>query len=44
MEVTGWPIKTLLRGALIADNGQIVGEPGMGRFQARQTTQSAGSA
>src|SRR6202020_2605172 len=44
MEVTGWPVKTLLRGALVVDNGQIVGEPGMGRFQARQTTQSAGSA
>jgi dihydropyrimidinase len=44
MEVTGWPIKTLLRGALIADNGQIVGAPGMGQFQARQTTQSPGSA
>jgi dihydropyrimidinase len=44
MEVTGWPVKTLLRGTLIADDGQIVGEPGMGQFQARQTTQSAGSA
>ena len=44
MEVTGWPIKTLLRGALVADDGKIVGEPGMGQFQARQTTQSAGSA
>jgi dihydropyrimidinase len=44
MEVTGWPIKTLLRGALVADNGQIVGEPGMGQFLARQTTQSLGSA
>jgi len=27
MEVTGWPVKTLLRGALVADNGQIVGTP-----------------
>jgi dihydropyrimidinase len=44
MEVTGWPVKTLLRGTLIADDGQIVGEPGMGQFQARQTTQSPGSA
>jgi dihydropyrimidinase len=44
MEVTGWPVKTLLRGALVADNGKIVGEPGMGQFQARQTTQSPGSA
>ena len=42
MEVTGWPIKTLLRGTLIADDGKIVGEPGMGQFQARQTTQKSG--
>ena len=41
MEVTGWPVKTLLRGALVADNGQIVGKPGMGQFQARQTTRSS---
>src|ERR1700689_1235300 len=41
MEVTGWPVKTLLRGAIIADDGQVVGEPGMGQFLARQTTQSA---
>ena len=32
MEVTGWPIKTLLRGELIADEGRIVGAPGMGQF------------
>jgi Amidohydrolase family len=30
MEVTGWPAKTLLRGALIADHGRIVGRPGTG--------------
>ena len=40
MEVTGWPIKTLLRGALIVDDGRIVGEPGMGQFQPRQTSRS----
>jgi hypothetical protein len=33
-----------LRGALVADNGQVVGTPGFGQFQARQTTQSPGSA
>ena len=44
MEVTGWPVKTLLRGTLIADNGQIVGAPGMGQFQARHTTLTQGSA
>jgi hypothetical protein len=30
--ITGRPIKTLLRGALSADNGEIIGEPGMGQF------------
>jgi dihydropyrimidinase len=44
MEMTGWPVKTLLRGALVVDNGEIVGAPGMGQFQARRTTQSPGSA
>jgi dihydropyrimidinase len=36
MEVTGWPVKTLLRGALIADDGVVVGAPGMGQFQPRR--------
>ncbi len=40
----GWPVKTLLRGALVVDDGEIVGGPGMGQFQARQTTQSPASA
>jgi dihydropyrimidinase len=43
-EVTGWPVETLLRGTLVTDSGQIVGKPGMGQFQPRQTTQSAGNA
>jgi dihydropyrimidinase len=44
IEVTGWPVKTLLRGALVVDDGRVVGAPGRGQFQARQTTQSARSA
>ena len=44
MEVTGWPVKTLLRGGLVVDEGRIVGAPGTGQFQPRQTTQSLGSA
>jgi dihydropyrimidinase len=43
-EVTGWPVETLLRCTLVTDNGRIVGKPGMGQSQPRQTTQSAGSA
>jgi dihydropyrimidinase len=38
MEVTGWPIKTLLRGQLVADEGRVVGAPGMGQFLPRETT------
>jgi dihydropyrimidinase len=38
MEVTGWPVKTLLRGELVADDGRIVGKPGYGQFLARETT------
>ena len=40
MEVTGWPVKTLLRGALVADDGRIVGAPGMGQFQPRQRSRA----
>ena len=40
MEVTGWPVKTLVRGALVADNGRVVGTPGFGQFQPRQTSRS----
>jgi dihydropyrimidinase len=39
MEVTGWPIKTLLRGEVIADEGKIVGAPGFGQFLPRETTE-----
>jgi hypothetical protein len=27
VEVTGWPVKTLLRGALVVDDGRVVGAP-----------------
>ena len=38
MEVTGWPVKTLLRGEVVADDGRIVGKPGQGQFLPRETT------
>jgi dihydropyrimidinase len=38
MEVTEWPVKTLLGGMLVAGNGRVVGAPGMRQFQARQTS------
>jgi dihydropyrimidinase len=38
MAVTGWPIKTLVRGAVVVDDGRVVGEPGFGRFLPRETS------
>ncbi|MDJ0825558.1 MAG: dihydropyrimidinase [Rhodobacter sp.] len=35
--ITGWPIRTYLRGQLIADNGQFLGTPGAGRRIDRPT-------
>ncbi|MGM0716886.1 MAG: dihydroorotase [Halobacteriota archaeon] len=35
-EVTGKPIKTFVRGELIAEDGEVVGEPGHGEFLERE--------
>ncbi|HSF93959.1 MAG TPA: dihydropyrimidinase [Thermohalobaculum sp.] len=35
MEVTGWPVTTILRGQVVARDGAIVGDPGRGRHIAR---------
>jgi dihydropyrimidinase len=35
MEVTGWPVMTVLRGKVVMEDGQIVGEPGDGGFLKR---------
>jgi dihydroorotase-like cyclic amidohydrolase len=32
MEVQGKVVKTILRGTIVAENGQPVGEPGYGQF------------
>jgi dihydroorotase (multifunctional complex type) len=34
-ELTGWPVATILRGQVVAEDGEIVGKPGMGRFVPR---------
>jgi len=34
-EVTGWPIMTIARGQVVADNGQIVGTKGAGEILSR---------
>ena len=33
--VTGWPVMTILRGQVVAEEGRIVGAPGAGRFLPR---------
>ena len=38
MEVTGWPVKTLVRGKVVAEDGEVVGAPGFGQFLPRETT------
>ena len=40
-EVTGWPIKTLVRGELVADDGRIVGAPDSAEFLPREPTRGA---
>lgn len=35
MEVTGWPVMTVLRGKVVMQDGEIVGEPGDGGFLKR---------
>src|ERR1700722_2137046 len=38
LDVTGWPIKTLVRGVGVADNGRVVGARGFGQFLPRETS------
>jgi len=35
MEVTGWPVATLLRGRVAMRDGVVQAEPGTGKFLAR---------
>lgn len=35
MEITGWPVATLLRGNIVMRDGKVQAEPGSGRFMAR---------
>jgi dihydropyrimidinase len=32
LEVVGWPVATILRGEVVAENGNICGQPGGGKF------------
>jgi dihydropyrimidinase len=38
LEVTGWPVKTIVRGVVVAEDGDIIGAPGFGQFQSRETS------
>ena len=34
-EATGWPVKTIVRGKLVVDDGELAAEPGYGRLLRR---------
>jgi dihydropyrimidinase len=36
LAVTGWPVMTILRGKVVAEEGKILGEPGDGAFLKRK--------
>lgn len=38
MELKGWPVKTLLRGKIVYEDGQITGKPGDGNYLKRPIT------
>ncbi|MEP7456117.1 hypothetical protein [Phyllobacterium sp. SB3] len=38
IEVTGWPVTTILRGQIIFDDGQPAVTKGFGQFMTRQVT------
>jgi dihydropyrimidinase len=41
MAVTGWPVTTLRRGEVVAQDGEVQAQPGTGRFLARQGGKAA---
>ena len=40
MQITGWPVRTILRGHTIMQDGEITGTKGGGRYQTRGTSQA----
>jgi dihydropyrimidinase len=42
-EIVGWPVLTMVRGTVMMSDGEIVGEPGHGRYQTRFTERDADS-
>lgn len=43
-DVTGWPVMTIVRGRVVADNGQIVGDKGFGEILERELSPFAAPA
>jgi dihydropyrimidinase len=41
LAVTGWPVMTILRGKVVAEEGKILGEPGDGSFLRRGLSPNA---
>jgi dihydropyrimidinase len=31
-EITGWPVLTMVRGKVVMEEGNIIGEPGYGKY------------
>jgi dihydropyrimidinase len=36
MSLRGWPVATISRGELIAENGEMLSEPGRGKYLPRK--------
>ncbi|WP_046866773.1 amidohydrolase family protein, partial [Microvirga massiliensis] len=43
LEVTGWPVLTMVRGRVVAQEGEVVGEKGYGTYLAREKSPLARS-
>jgi dihydropyrimidinase len=43
LAVTGWPVMTILRGKVVAEEGKVLGEPGDGTFLKRAISPYAAS-
>jgi dihydropyrimidinase len=40
-EVTGWPVTTMVRGEIVAENGRVIGKPGHGQILERAISEYA---
>jgi dihydropyrimidinase len=42
-EITGWPVRTMVRGKTIVNDGKLIGKMGYGKYLGRNTSSLAGS-